>query len=83
MTFTLEELVALASEALDAELTQADDHLSLSDLGFDSLSLTVMSVAINERFPFMEMPATDGLIDPSWTLAELHHLIAAEVERYA
>ncbi|MGE0308500.1 MAG: phosphopantetheine-binding protein [Acidimicrobiia bacterium] len=79
---TVEELLGMVSEVIESPVVPADAHRSLDDIGLDSLALTLLALALTERYPMVEMPASDGLIDPSWTVAELHHVVMAEVARF-
>ena len=55
--------------------------MTLVELDLDSLDLAVLVESLREQFGEFEIEATDGFIDPNWTVAELHHFVAATVDR--
>lgn len=54
---------------------------TLLDLGLDSLDLVELNSALLDEYGDFDLEAGDGLIDPAWTLADLHHLMCAGIER--
>ncbi len=61
-----------------------DDRLfqrTLAEHGFDSLDQATLLLSIDENFPGVEVEQVDGVIDPTWTIPELHHFITVALER--
>jgi hypothetical protein len=54
---------------------------TLGELDLDSLDFAVISALLASLAPDLVLPTANGLIDPSWTIGEIHHLLCAWEER--
>ena len=78
---TIEELIALIEEAIERSIDSSDRRQSLATIGLDSLDLVTVAVSLDAEYGAIELPATEGMIDPAWSIAELHHFVQAFLER--
>lgn len=78
---TLEELIDLIEESVERAIDVDFPNRSLAEIGLDSLDLVAVAVSLDAAFGQIELPATEGMIDPAWSLAELHHFVQAFLDR--
>ena len=80
---TLHEFILWLEDLFQREVERDQLHQrSLTDHGFDSLDHATLLISISERFPGVDTEQVDGVIDPTLTIPELHHLIVAGLERH-
>jgi len=78
----LDEFARFFFDTLGVPFPETVDYrLTLTDIGLDSLGIVVVLEALRGEFGEFEIEATDGFVDPTWSLAEFHHMVASTVER--
>jgi hypothetical protein len=76
------ELTAALQTALGRPLPSLFPHrTALAELALDSLDVVAIAQMVGTLVPGFVVPTSNGLIDLSWTVGELHHLLCAWEER--
>ena len=79
---SISELTTAVKRALERELATLHPYqTTLGELDFDSLDFAVVSALLAHLAPGVVLPTANGLVDPSWTIGEIHHLLCAWEER--
>lgn len=79
---TESQLLDFMETTIDRPIQRDRLDASLIENELDSLDVTTIQMALEERYGNIEFPLTDDAIDPNWTVREFIHFISAHIDRF-